>query len=184
MSVVWHCFASLYKHFSASKDDKSRSPTERAMYSGLIRRCIIFIDNDKEKPGNKCLEARVVIKEGNLCGVTLIENIKISTINPLQLLASRLFTTISINEPKSTSGSVHTNSKQEEYDTLLKELKLLERNQWPSEKPPGLGEIEIERLSRVSKELNLLFNCVKQIPCSSAECERAFSQMDLVISPT
>ncbi|KAJ8897989.1 hypothetical protein PR048_003349 [Dryococelus australis] len=93
---------------------------------------------------------------------------------------------------QSTSGSVHTNSKQEEYDTLLKELEVLERDQWPSEKPPGFGEIEIEHLcrrfkltaskikngyhdypedsSRVSKELNLSFNCIKLIPCSSAEC--------------
>ncbi|KAJ8872682.1 hypothetical protein PR048_026295 [Dryococelus australis] len=37
VSVVWHSFAFLYNHFSASKDDKSRSQTERAMYSGLIR---------------------------------------------------------------------------------------------------------------------------------------------------
>ncbi|KAJ8880809.1 hypothetical protein PR048_017280 [Dryococelus australis] len=153
----------------------------------LIRRCIIFIDNLKKKSGTKCLEARVAIKEGNFCGVTLIENIKISSINPRQLLTSvtnnlkrRLFTTIPSNEPKSTSGSVRTNSKQEEYDTLLKELNVLERDQWPSEKPPGFGETGIERVcrvfkltgseikngyrdyledsSRVSKELNLLFN--------------------------
>ncbi|KAJ8891583.1 hypothetical protein PR048_004111 [Dryococelus australis] len=189
-----------------AKDDKSRSPTERAMYSGLIslqnrnmtvayadkliRRCIIFIDNLKEKPGTKCLEARVAIKED---------------INPQQLLTSatnnlkwRLFTTISSNKTKSTSGSVHTNSKQEECETPLKELKVLECDHY--------GEIEIERLcqrfkltpskiknryhnylkdsSRVSKELNLLLNHIKLIPCSSVEYERGFRQMDLIISPT
>ncbi|KAJ8885302.1 hypothetical protein PR048_011499 [Dryococelus australis] len=45
-------------------------------------RDVSFIDNLKEKPETKCLEARVAIKEGNFCGVTLIENIKISAINP------------------------------------------------------------------------------------------------------
>ncbi|KAJ8877112.1 hypothetical protein PR048_021564 [Dryococelus australis] len=134
-----------------------------------------------------------------------IENLKISAINPQQLLTSvtnnlklRLFTTIPSNEPKSTSGSLHTNSKQEEYDTLLKELKVLERDEWRSEKPPGFREIEIEHLcrrfkltaskikngSRVSIELTLLFNCIKLIPCSSAECEREFRQINLIISPT
>ncbi|KAJ8869373.1 hypothetical protein PR048_030949 [Dryococelus australis] len=127
--------------------------------------CIIIFPHQKMtkvEPGNKCLEARVTIK----------------------------------------SGSVHTNSKQEEYDTL----RMLEGNQWSSEKPPGFGDIEIERLcwrfkltaskirngyhdyledsSLVSKELNLSFNCIKLIPCSSAECERGFSQMSLTISHT
>ncbi|KAJ8893753.1 hypothetical protein PR048_006353 [Dryococelus australis] len=161
----------------------------------LIRRCIIFIDNIKEKPWTKCIETRVAIKEGKFCGVPLIENIKISAINPQQLLTSvpnnlkrQLFTTISSNEAKSTSGTVRTISKQEEYDTLLKELIVFERGHWPSEKPPGFGEMEIERLclrfkltaskikhgyrdyldgsSRVSKQLNILFNCIKLIPCS------------------
>ncbi|KAJ8885301.1 hypothetical protein PR048_011498 [Dryococelus australis] len=82
--------------------------------------------------------------------------------------------------------------------TLLKELKVIERDQWPSEKPPGFGEIEIERLfrrfkltasnikngSRVSKELNLLFNCIKLIICCSTKCERGFSQINFIILPT
>ncbi|KAJ8897990.1 hypothetical protein PR048_003350 [Dryococelus australis] len=38
VSVVWHNFASLYNHFPALKFDKSKSPTDRAMHSGLIRR--------------------------------------------------------------------------------------------------------------------------------------------------
>ncbi|KAJ8879478.1 hypothetical protein PR048_020086 [Dryococelus australis] len=179
----------------------------------LIRRCIIFILNLKEKPGTECLEAGVASKEVKFYGATLIKNIKISAINPQQLLTSvtnnlkrRLFTTMSSNEAKSMSGSVYTNSKQEEYDTLLKELKVLERDQWPSEKPPRFGEIELERLcytfkltaskikngyhdylednSRVSKQFNILFNCIKLIPCSSAECERGLSQMNLIIFPT
>ncbi|KAJ8872681.1 hypothetical protein PR048_026294 [Dryococelus australis] len=110
----------------------------------LIRKRILFIDNLKEKPGTKRLEARVAVKEGNFCGFTLIENIKISAINPQLLLTSvtnnfkrRLFTTISSNEPKSTFGPVQTNSKREEYDTLLKELKVTsgpQRNLPASEK--------------------------------------------------
>ncbi|KAJ8890265.1 hypothetical protein PR048_009773 [Dryococelus australis] len=32
VSAVWHSFASLFSHFSSSKDDKSRSPTERAIF--------------------------------------------------------------------------------------------------------------------------------------------------------
>lgn len=177
----------------------------------LIRRSIRFIENLKEKPGTKCLEAEIAIKEGNFCRAALIENSKTSVINQQQLLTSvinnlkrRLLTTISSNEKKYTAAE--TNEKQEEYNSLMNELKVLESDQWPSEKPPGFGECEIESLcrrfklnvfktknayrdyledsSRVPKDLNNLLNCTKLIPCSSSECERGFSQMNLIISPT
>lgn len=177
----------------------------------LIRRSIRFIELLKEKPGTKCLEAEIAIKEGIFCGIELIENRKISAINQQQLLTSvvnnlkrRLLTTISSNENKSTA--VETKEKQEDYNSLINELKVLESDQWPSEKLPGFGECEIESLcrrfklnvtktknayrdyledsSRVPKYLNNLMNCTKLIPCSSSECERGFSQMNLIVSPT
>ncbi|KAJ8872859.1 hypothetical protein PR048_026475 [Dryococelus australis] len=139
----------------------------------LIRRCIIFIDNIKEKPGTKCLYARVAIKEGNFCGVTLIENIKISAINPQQLL------TIMCQSLR--LGLYKQNSKQEEYETLLKQLKVLGTFKLTASKIKNVYRDYLEDSSRVSKELNLLFNRIKLIPCCSAKCERGFSQMNLII---
>lgn len=175
----------------------------------LIRRCIRFIESLKEKPGTRVLEAKIAIKEGTFCSISLIDNPKMSSINQQQLLSSvannlkcRLFTTISSHESRSASSD----DKRNGYETLLDELKVLESDQWPSDIPIGYGEREVERLCkrfklnaskvkndyrdyldnsmRVPKELNRLINCSKLIPCSSAECERGFSMMNNIISAT
>ncbi|KAJ8871203.1 hypothetical protein PR048_027509 [Dryococelus australis] len=190
VSVVWHSFAFLYNNFFRIKNDKSRSPTEQAMYSGLIRRlssseflmnlaimydilaeiaflsersteqkhdliaytdklirkCITFIGNLKEKSSTKCRDARLLRK---VIFVTL------PLLKTLRYQPSTHNNFGPVNELKFMSVSVHTNSKQEQYDTLLKELKVLEGDKWPSEKPPGFGEIEIERAPKIQ------INCLK-----------------------
>lgn len=254
VTAVWYGYQALHSHFNKAKDDKSRTPTERAMYNGLIkrltsiqflfdlaimydilaelsllseslqsrkmtvvyadkiiRRSIQFFEALKDKPGAKCLEVKRAAIEGSFCGVPVIENSKMSAINNQQLLSSiinnlkrRLLTTRSSKEKEpSTAGP---NPHQEDYKSLLSELKVLESNSWPSNKPLGYGEPEIEKLcarfrlnankiknsyrdylensSVVPKDLNQLMNCSMLIPCSSSECERGFSHMNIIITPT
>nr|CAD7454151.1 unnamed protein product [Timema tahoe] len=166
----------------------------------LMRRNNRFFEAMKEKPGTNSLEAKIAIKEGTFSSVPLIYNHKIPTINHQQLITSvinnlrrRMFTTISNHEPCGSSVPLH----QETYKSLLNELKVLEPDQWPIDKPASFGEPETEKLCRrfklrilsktiqgYQKRLTPLFNCTKLIPCSSAACERGFSLMNLIITPT
>ncbi|XP_050516420.1 E3 SUMO-protein ligase KIAA1586-like [Diabrotica virgifera virgifera] len=178
----------------------------------LIRRSIAFFECLKEKPGTKTLEAKRAAITGNFCHVPLTSSNKITAINDQQLLSSvinnlkrRLFTTRSSNEP-SNKATGNNYDYEKEYESLLSELKVLESNNWPPEKYVGYGEQEIEHLcarfrlnankiknsfrdylensTTIPKDLNPLINCTKLIPCSSAECERGFSHMNIIISPT
>jgi hypothetical protein len=42
----------------------------------------------------------------------------------------------------------------------------------------------LENSTVIPKDLNPLINCSKLIPCSSSECERGFSHMNIIVSPT
>lgn len=253
VSATWYGYGALNRHFDFAKADKSRNLTERAMYSGLSKRCsspqflldlaimydilaelsmlseslqnqettviyadklirrsVRFFEAMKENPGTKTLEAKICIREGTFNGVPLIENHTIPTINHQQLITSvinnlkrRMFTTVSSHEPHRSSAPSH---HHEAYESLLDELKVLEPDTWPTEKPAGFGEPEIEKLCRrfklnipkiknsyrdfvenhttIPKHLTPLLNCTKLIPCSSADCERGFSLMNLIITPT
>lgn len=176
----------------------------------LINRSIRFIDGLGERPGTKVLAAEIAISEGRFGTVVLTDNSKIVSINRQQFLRSlsnnlshRMFTTASFR------GSVSQAESDSEYVHLIAQLKVLERDNWPPAQnmPPGFGEVEISelckrfRLPTVSAingfrdfiestgdatpdELRPLINCTKVIPCSTAECERGFSQMNLIITPT
>lgn len=175
----------------------------------LIRRSIQFFEVMREKPGTKTLEAKIAIKDGQFGVVPLKENRKNPTINHQKLVSSvinnlrvRMFTTISSHESRVSTTSLH----QTTYSSLLDELKVLEPDQWPSDKPMGFGEAEMENLckrfklgvgaiknsyrdflenpKKIPKPLTALFNCTKLIPCSTADCERGFSLMNLIITPT
>ena len=88
---------------------------------------------------------------------------------------------------------------------LMKDLQILNKESWPLEYSPGFGENEIKRLCkrfvlpeiilvdafcdyydnigiRTPSALRPLINCVEVIPCSSSECERGFSQMNLILN--
>lgn len=92
----------------------------------------------------------------------------------------------------------------QKYESLLSELLVLDPHHWPAELPQGYGENEVERLcrrfqlnerviknafrdfkennGRIPDDLAPLINCTRVIPCSTAECERGFSQMNLIIT--
>ncbi|KAJ8879717.1 hypothetical protein PR048_020325 [Dryococelus australis] len=165
-SVVRYSFASLYNHFFASKDDKNRSPIEREMSSGLIRQLssseflmdlaimydilaeIALLSESlqnrnmttilKKNQGQTIYKLELLLREVIFVELPLIKTSRYEPSTHNNFKQRRLFATISSNE-------------SEEYDTLLKEVKVLECDQWPSEKPLGFGEIEIERLCRIFK---------------------------------
>lgn len=165
----------------------------------LIRRSIRYITSLKEKPGTKTLEAKIAIREGVFDSVSLKQNPKFVTINAQQLLSSvvnnlnsRLFTTYGQNE--------------EAYKKLLLEFHILDTDHWPTDIPERFGEEEILSLCkrfklddrkvnysfreyldcsrRVPDGLKELINCTKLVNCSSAECERGFSLMNIILTPT
>ncbi|GBL99743.1 hypothetical protein AVEN_249771-1 [Araneus ventricosus] len=180
----------------------------------IFRRSITFFEALKDKPGTKCLQAKRAAIEGNFCGVPIKNNVKMLAINNQQLLSSiinnlerRLFTTRSSNGKARTTPGPDRVSHQEGYKILLSDLKVLDSNSWPSNKSVRYGEPEIEKLcarfrlnvnktkknscrdylensSVVPKELIPLTNCSSLIPCSSSECERGFSSMNIIVTPT
>lgn len=152
---------------------------------------------------------QIAVSTGRFGSVELTDNAKIVFINRQQFLRSlsnnishRLFT---------TASSGRTNVQDEsDYAQLISQLNVLERGSWPSaqDMPPGFGEAEIAALckrfrlqiasaisgfrdfvessgddSDTPDDLKPLINCTKVIPCSTAECERGFSQMNLIITP-
>ena len=91
-----------------------------------------------------------------------------------------------------------------EDSNLMKDLQILSKDTWPLEYTPGFGEKEIRNLckrfvlpeivtvnafcdyydnigNRIPSDLKPLINCIEGIPCSSSECERGFSQMNLIM---
>lgn len=113
-----------------------------------------------------------------------------------------MFTTISRHESHVTG----TPSYQAAYESLLEELKVLGPEQWPADKSVGFWRNRdwnfgqkvsikyweyknifrdlVENHTIIQKVLIPLFNCTKLIPCSTADCERGFSLMNVTITPT
>lgn len=163
----------------------------------------------KEHKGKKVLEAEKAIKEMKFSSVTLTDNNKIISINHGQFLTSiinnmkqRLF--------KPTSSHESTKSRPDNSNSIpniISELGTLEVDQWPAEINPGFGENEIESLCKrfrlpfsktitayrdflenggrhIPPDLKPLIGCSKVIPCSSSECKRGFSSMNLIVTET
>ena len=173
----------------------------------LIRRSIRSLQGLKEKPGTKTLEAQNAIKKGKFGGVTITSNKKIVSINYQQFLTSvvnnmqhRMFTTTSMKGSKASEP-------QSMYKSLLDEISVLEKDYWPDEIPPNYGEAEIASLCKrfrlsshstinafrdyvedhgrhIPQDLHPLLSCSQVIPVSTAECERGFSHMNLIITTT
>ncbi|GBM27990.1 E3 SUMO-protein ligase KIAA1586 [Araneus ventricosus] len=179
----------------------------------IIRKSITFFEALKDKPETKFLEAKTATIEGYFCGVPIQNNVKMSANNNQQFIPSiinnlerRLLTTRSSHEKARTTPGPGRDSHQEDYKTLLSELKVLDSKSWPSNKSVEYGELRLEKLcarfrmnvnktknsyrdylensSVVQKELIPLINCSSLIPCSSSECERDFSHMSIIVTAT
>lgn len=162
-----------------------------------IKRTIRVLATFKEQPGEMLEIALKACKNLLFSSVPLVSNAKIQTINHNQFIQSLLD---NMNErlSLSTASNCGTNSN------LISCLNVLDMKKWPS--APGIryGENEIRLLcqqfhfksqdvdeavmgmrefieTRVKPAaLNTLFACIDTLPVSTAECERGFSQMNLI----
>jgi len=158
----------------------------------LIRRSISYIESMKERKGENFLEVVQALQEMKFRSVNLRNNRRMITIRYEQFLR-RLVNTIRARMLSSISN------------TIISELNVLEVDNWPSVIPPFYGRNEIRSLSerfqlnvskaitafqdyldnggkRLPKNLKPLLNCAKVTACSSSECERGFSRMNLLFS--
>lgn len=169
----------------------------------LIRRSIRRIEQIKEHPGPMMSIAKSAADELKFKSTQLQRNVKHVAINQRQFITSlcnnlqqRLFTTTAADAGDGIS----------KYANLVSELAVLDSTYWPNELNLTYGDKELEKLchrfrlpyaqvrdafcdfkdnggTKVPMNLQPLINCANVIPCSTAECERGFSLMNIIISP-
>ena len=177
----------------------------------LIHRSIRVLETMRDKHGIKTREAMDAAEKLIFRGITLAKNNKLLTINHKQFFTSlvnnmqaRLFTTQSSHV---SSDHKKSNTCKQQYEDLMQQFGVLDETTWPSEIPPGFGEDEVTELCtrfslprvltvnafrdyvdgggrRMPADLKPLVNCTRIIPCSTAECERGFSHMNIIVSDT
>lgn len=157
----------------------------------LIKRTIRVLQSFKESPGEKMSEALLAKQTHVLNGVVLRDNNKLKCVNPSQFLQSLI----------NNLTQRLCNEEQRESEFLL-DLDVMEQSKWPQNPSIRFGEKEIKRLClrfRLDAEkairgmrelleepgshpddLQPLSLCIRTIPCSSAECERDFSLMNII----
>ncbi|KAK1898678.1 E3 SUMO-protein ligase KIAA1586 [Dissostichus eleginoides] len=151
----------------------------------LLKRTIRVLASFKDTQGEKLEEALTAQALGHLGSVPLESNAKLTPINAKQFLQSL----------------INNLEKRLSFDgEMLHDLSVLDTGNWPS--TPGIrhGEAQVKRLCRrfnlgeeqavngmrdflehpdsEPESLKPLIQCMKTIPCSTAECERGFSLMN------
>ena len=157
-----------------------------------IRRSISYTESMKERKVEKYLEVAQALEEMKFKSVKLTDNRRMITIRYEQFLTSL------VDRIRARMMSPITN-------TIISELSALKVDSWPSIIPPFYGRNEIRSLSEkfqlnflkaitafqdyldnggkcLPKDLKPLLNCAKVTACSSSECERVFSSMNLILS--
>lgn len=171
-----------------------------------IERTIRIFDSMANVCGPKAQEAMDAEKHHMFKGVPLIMNKSVPKIKHGQFfmslgnnLRSRLFTT------QATHVSKNKNDFKNDFDELLKDLDALDSTTWPDNVDIQYGDDCIRRLvsrfyldeqttirgfrefkdlkdSSKINHLHPLLTAVKSIAISSAECERAFSAMNNIVT--
>lgn len=179
----------------------------------LMKRSIRVISSMAENLGTHHQEAVTAAEAGIFRGLQVFNNPKLTSINSGQFLTSltrsmsdRLFSsvTLAVGESPQTDSN-HKIQLEMSYDALLRHLDILNRDKFPDFPPPRYGEAEIlalcakfnldERSSingfrdylenpkvRPSSLLPLMRTC-DTLACSSSECERGFSLLNLILTP-
>lgn len=201
-------YDALYELSSLSELLQNRS-TSLVQADKYMRRTIRVLQSMKEKSGTHSLEAKSAAIQLKFKTIKLAANKKLVTINEKQFLTSlinnmsfRLFCTRSSNEKQKADPT-----SRNAYADLLKQFSVLDKETWPVELNPGYGEDEVKDMCkrfelpqaqiinafrdfvdnigrREPADLKPLVNCTQVIPCSTAECERGFSHMNIIVSDT
>ena len=179
----------------------------------LTRRSIRRIEHFKGKPGSKMTEAKSCAS-ASLFGTTALKsNAKHVSINEKQFLQSladnmrqRLLTTAAV-VAQSTSATGSTQECESQGKLIIAQLSVINPEYWPNEMDANYGEEEVRllcqrfRLSyatvrdaycdfkdsggqQITRKFKALLNCINTIPVSTAECERGFSAMNVILSDT
>ncbi len=180
----------------------------------LMHRSIRVLESMIEKSGTKTKVAKDAADTMVFQNIALTKNEKLTTINEKQFLTSlvnnmtaRLFTTQSSHVSSKTDATSDVSTLQ--YEQLVKQFGVLDEETWPTEIPPGFGENEIMQICerfhlshshmltvngyrdyldnggrKVPADLQPLVHCTHVIPCSTAECERGFSMMNIIVTDT
>jgi hypothetical protein len=177
----------------------------------LMKRSIRVISSLADNPGTHHQEALAAAHAGQFRGLEVCNNPRLTSINSGQFLASitgsmshRLFSSVNFaDDEREQRGNTAVSAMS--YDQLLRHLEILNRDTFPENPPPRYGEVEIsalcakfdldergaingfrdyldDRQSRPSALLPLLRAC-DTLACSSAECERGFSLLNLILTP-
>ena len=169
----------------------------------MIRRRIRYLESMKEHEGEKVVKAKEAFEQMKFGSATLSDIKKVS-INHKQFFTSM----VNIMKRRLLVGSASeqvVTCSRSISPRILSGLYVLEVDYWPSNSSPDFGRKEIKSLCerfglpyfatmsafgdfqdnggrRVPKDLKPLINCTKVFSCSSSECERGFSAMNLIIS--
>jgi len=163
-----------------------------------IKRTVRVLHSFKDEPGEKMSETTKAVAEESFQNIRLHSNPKSRSINQKQFIQSLVNNMESrlVNATCAVGGNT---------DKVLQDLRVLEKETWPEEISIRYGEAEIRRLSTMlqvnveeairgmralvdgesdPESLKPLRRAVDTIPCSSAQCERDFSLMNLICSET
>ena len=192
-------FDTLYELSNLSQKLQNREMTIISA-DKLIRRTIRRLEALQFTLGSKSLEVQTAVHSLSFHSITL-HNQNIVTINKQRFLEclvnrmkDRLFVTTFSRSP----------TDQNNYNTLMSEFNILNKDSWPIEHQPGYGESEIKSICQrfglnealyvnafcdyyensgtfLPPTIKPLFNCIQLVPCSTAECERGFSHMNIIL---
>ena len=157
----------------------------------LVKRTIRILETFKDRPGEKYEEALNAKEEGVFKGVIIQSNKKHKSIDSKQFIQSlidNMNRRLCVETPDTTE--------------FLSDMKILDTTSWPTEPDIRYGEKEVRRLcarfnldiqktqtgirdfiedpTSIPDCLKRLRNCIHTFPCSTAECERGFSLMNLI----
>ncbi|KAK4883004.1 hypothetical protein RN001_006323 [Aquatica leii] len=205
VNAVWNNFFALFAHFRRAAQDfladclcevsnlslglqKRNVSLKKA--DEIIKRTIWVLESFKTDHGEKFSEALSAVKCKEFRGVTLSSS-KIQEIKALQFLQSLI-------------DNIKARVMSDKCDTILSDIQILDKTYWPDNPSIRYGEQQIRKLcSRfhldtrkalnemreyvdrkdiVHKDLEELSHLINTFPCSTSECKRGFSAMNLICS--
>jgi len=156
-----------------------------------IKRTIRVIDSLKTINGDYYAEAVEAIEQMMFKDIPLCNNIKLVCINKNQFITSII-----------NNLNMRLLDNNEEDKIIIQDIQILDKKTWPADVNIRFGEQEVKRLcnrfllnqektlrglrilideeTNEVEELNEINNLIKTIPCSTAECERGFSLMNII----
>ena len=211
VSAVWENYEALVEHFDQAKQDTSRDQKERCMYQGLQRKItstefvldLALMCDALQELSELSLELQdrsVDLHSANQKIKSLVQVFKERRVKPgpyyemaakaaegHQFQGAELHSESRRNDPPINTNTFYTklcesieNRLIDSEDADIAEwARVLDQNRWSTDVQDNLtfGEMEVRCLLPLQRALNT-------IPVSSSKCERGFSQMNLIITPT